>query len=295
MIRFVKHIGIILLIIISLMILLDKAYSYVFKNSEPRSKVQKILQLTDDHYDYIFLGSSRTENHIDCEVITRITGRSCINFGISGGSIGDMLVLLRLMDANRVTYEKVFLQLDYNYNGSGLSQNFKARLMPFIDEPAVRNELLIVGLDNAQKNIPFYRFLKNDRVIGFRELASSILNKKPRTDLNVGFAPKIGIGNKVSTSFPPVINQFNEEVAAIVSIVKEKEKKIQFFTAPYCSEVKGRVNAINQLKQRVPDLWDYSTIYDHEPAYFYNCGHLNIEGAQDFSRIIAERDLLKAN
>ncbi len=288
---FLKHIGMILLIITTLMILFDVSYSYVFKVSEPRSKIQKILQLSDTHYDYIFLGSSRTENHIDCEVIKEVTGKSCINFGISGGSIGDMAVLLRLIEANNVTFEKVFLQLDYNYNASGLSQNFKARLMPFINEPTVREELTLVGLDKTEKYIPFYRFMKNDQVVGFRELVSSIINKTPKTDINVKFAPKKGIGLEVATSFPEVIHNSNSEVAAIANLVASKDKVLQFFTAPYCPEVKGRELAIKELKRRVKGLWDYSNLYDEQLDYFFNCGHLNIMGARDFSRIIAQREL----
>ena len=289
--RFLKHITILFLIIVGLMVVLDKAYSYVFKHSEPRSKIQKILQLSDKHYEYVFLGSSRTENHIDCEIITKITVKSCVNFGFSGGSIGDMYILLKLMDTNNVSFDKVFLQLDYNYNSAGLSPNFKARLMPFINEPIIKNELSAVGLGVGQKNIPFYRFMKNDKVIGFREFVSSVVNKKPRTDINVGFLPKTGVGSAISTSFPEFINESNEELVAIEYLVEDKGKAIQFFSAPYCSEVERRGSAMKDLKERVYNLWDYSNLYDSRPEYFFNCGHLNIEGAKDFSYIIAQRDL----
>ena len=287
--RFLKHITILFLIIVGLMVVLDKAYSYVFKHSEPRSKIQKILQLSDKHYEYVFLGSSRTENHIDCEIITKITGKSCVNFGISGGSIGDMYILLKLMDANNLSFDKVFLQLDYNYNSTGLSSNFKARLMPFINEPVINNELRAVGISNAEKNIPFYRFMENDKVIGFREFVSSMVNKNPKKDFNIGFAPKIGVGNFVSTSFPQFINESNDEVMAIERLVKAKGKTIQFFTSPYCSEVKNRERAMRDLKERVYSLWDYSNLYDNRPEYFFNCGHLNIEGAQHFTKLLVEK------
>lgn len=284
-----------MVMVTGLMVILDTMYSYVFKASEPRSKIQKILQVSERHYDYVFLGSSRTENHIDCEIITKITGRSCINFGISGGTIGDMLVLMKLMEVNKVTYDKVFLQVDYNYNHKGLSANFKARLMPFVNEPLVRKELDIVGMGNAQKIVPFYRFMKNDKVIGFREFVTSVLNKKPRTDLNVGFAPKEGIGNIAATSFPKVIRESNTEIEVLKDFVQANKKELFFFTAPYCSEVNGRERAMKQIKKRLPELWDYSNLYDDTYEYFYNCGHLNIHGAQDFSRIIANRELLKTN
>ncbi len=277
------------------MVILDIAYSYVFKKSEPRSKIQKILQLSDAHYEYVFLGSSRTENHIDCKIITEITGKSCINFGISGGSIGDMVVLMRLMEANNVKFEKAFLQLDYNYNHRGLSSNFKARLMPFINEGSVKSELDMVAIEKAQKTIPFYRFMKNDQVIGFREFFSSMINKKPRTDLNVGFAPKIGVGKYVATSFPKQISTSSIEVEALQALIDDMGKELQFFTAPYCPDVQRRETAMKQLNKRVARLWDYSSLYDNKETFFFNCGHLNKMGAEDFSRIIAQREIQNEN
>lgn len=292
---FFKHIGKIVFIAVGLMVVLDICYSYVFKHSEPRSKIQKILQVSNVNYNYVFLGSSRTENHIDCEIITQITGKSCINFGISGGTIGDMVVLMKLMEANELTYDKVFLQVDYNYNHKGLSANFKARLMPFINEPAVKRELSLLGIDQSIKTVPFYRYIKNDQVIGFREFMTSVLNKKPKTDLNIGFAPKIGIGNLVSSSLPSAINDKNNEIMILKELVIHQGGELQFFTAPFCSKKQGIDDFMNLVKEKIPGLWDYSRIYADRDEFFYNCGHLNKNGASDFSQILAKQELLNTN
>ena len=287
--RFFKYIGLLVVVVLALMLVLDAAYSYTFKHSEPRSKIQKILQLEGAYYDYVFLGSSRTENHIDCAIIEQLTGKSCINMGISGGSIGDMVVLMQLMQARNVTFDQVLLQLDYNYNSTGLSPNFKARLMPFIKEPAVSEALTTVGLSKAERYIPFYRYMKNDQVIGFREFVSSVLNRKPQTDIDIGFLPKTGIGDGIATSFPMEIAASNEEVTALLDFMDSIEKSIQFFTAPYCPKVQRRDAAMKQLESRVANLWNYVAVYDTQAEYYFNCGHLNKEGAQDFSKKLANR------
>src|SRR5690606_13822915 len=67
-------------ITILLMFFLDKGYSHAFKNAQHRSKINNILQSKNKHYDVAFFGSSRTKNHIDCKLITELTGKSCINF-----------------------------------------------------------------------------------------------------------------------------------------------------------------------------------------------------------------------
>jgi len=287
MTKFFKHIIVVFVITVGLMIVLDVSYSYVFKKSEARSKIQSILQQKNTHYDYIFLGSSRTENHIDCEIIKKITGKSCVNYGISGGSIGDMLVLIKLLNAKGISYNEVMLQIDYSYNHKGLSENFKARLMPFIDEPAIKQELDKVSIGKSNELVPFYRYMTNDKVIGFREFFSSILGKKPKTDLAVGFAPKVGIGDGLAGSFPEKIKESNLELQALEQLVVSRGKSISYFTAPYCPKIKNREYFTAELSKRFKNYTDYSSLFNNEPKYFFNCGHLNIEGAREFSKILS--------
>src|SRR5690606_26152499 len=100
-----------------LMLILEIAFNYAYEQGVVRSKLQKVLSMdSDDRYDYVFLGSSRTENTIDCEVVEKLTGRSCINIGISGSSLEDSNILLQLLTQKGVQYKNVFVQVDYTYN-----------------------------------------------------------------------------------------------------------------------------------------------------------------------------------
>jgi len=282
-------------IVIILMYGLDLIYSHTFKNGIPRNKIQKILQTKNVHYNMVFLGSSRTENHIDCELVEQLTGKSCINFGLSGGTIGDMLILLTLADSNGLTFDDVFLQVDYNFNSKGLSNNFKASLIPFIKNRDIRQELKKDTENFYYNYIPFYRYMKYDKVVGFRESLLAFIKKKPKTNLEVGFNPKSGIGLTQSGKLPLNYNQKNEEIESIVKLIQAKDANINFFTAPYCKDMKNR-NQFNVLKSRLDNISNYSAIFDNNEAYFFNCGHLNIEGARAFTKIlIKDFYTLKAN
>ncbi len=285
--RFLIYLIKIIGIVIVLMYTLDAIYSYTFENGIPRNKIQKILQLKNKHYDLAFLGSSRTENHIDCELIEQITGKSCINLGISGGTIGDMLILMTLAESKGITFNKVFLQVDYAYNHTGISNNFRASLSPFINNSNVKKELNKGKERGYYSYIPFYRYMKYDKVVGFREFLSVLLKRKPKTDLDVGFSAKKGKGLAVSGKLPNKFNDKNEELNALFKLMDKNNSKLICFTAPYCKAVENREN-LNVLKSRIPSLLYYVSIFDKHPEYFYNCGHLNIEGARQFTRILIE-------
>jgi hypothetical protein len=272
-------------IVIVLMYTLDALYSYTFQNGLPRNKIQKILQLNNQHYDIAFLGSSRTENHIDCEMIEQLTGKSCINLGISGGTIGDMLVLMMLAESKGITFGKVLLQVDYSYNRRGMSNNFRAGLVPFSNNSVIKKQLNKYEDNYYYNNIPFYRYMKYDKVVGFREFLSVLLNKKPKTNLEIGFSPKKGNGLWVSGKLPTSFKANNDEIDALYDLLEKNDSELICFTAPFCKNIENR-EVMSLLKSKIPSLLYYISIFDDYPEYFFNCGHLNIEGAQQFTRII---------
>tara|TARA_R110002096_G_scaffold162941_1_gene330223 strand:- start:396 stop:1283 length:888 start_codon:yes stop_codon:yes gene_type:complete len=285
----------ILAVVFVSMYMLDKLYTYTFQNGTPRNKIQKILKLQDAHYDYAFFGSSRTENHIDCELIEQLTGKSCVNFGISGGTNGDMLTLMILAESNKITFDNVVLQVDHNFNLRGLSNNFKASLVPFIFNDDVKQELKKDKNNFYYYNIPFYRYLKYDKVVGFREFLSTILNRKPKTDLDMGFKPKTGMGMGVYGDIPYITDKNNQEIESIIKLIEKRGANLTFFTAPYCKNVNNR-DRLKALKTRIPSLLDYVTIFDNNEEYFFNCGHLNVDGAQELTKIlIKDINTFKAN
>ena len=140
---FFKYIGVISIIIVVVLLLLDVIYTAAYQNEVPRNKVQLVANMKESHIDYIFLGSSRTENHIDCELVEKLTGKSCINLGIQGGRLNDYKILVRLLKHNSISFEKLFVQVDYIYNFKGHSPSFIASFMPFLNSNNLPPNLII--------------------------------------------------------------------------------------------------------------------------------------------------------
>jgi hypothetical protein len=274
-----------------LMFSMDNIYSYAFKNGQPRSKIQNILQLKNKHYDVAFFGSSRTEQHVDCKLITELTGRSCVNFGISGGSPGDMLILMKLAANRKFTFNQVFMQVDYNYNSSGITKYFKANLVPFIGDPIVKEQLLLYKEEFFYRRLPFYRFMVFDKVVGIREATASFLKLSQNTNIEIGFLPNHGIGKATAGSFPEKIKNTSEELDQMQKLYKDTNTTIDFFTAPYCKEVKNR-DFIDEVQLKLPELHNYIGLLDDKDQYFFNCGHLNDIGAGIFTKTLV-KDLLQ--
>jgi hypothetical protein len=289
--NFFKNLIAISVITLILMFFLDNFYSYAFKNGQPRSKIQNILQLKNKHYDVAFFGSSRTENNIDCKLITKLTGMSCANFGISGGSPGDMLILMKLAENRKISFNQVFMQVDYNYNSSGITKYFKANLIPFMDDPIVKDQLLLYKEEFFYRWIPFYRFMVFDKVVGIREATASFLKLRQNTNIAIGFSPKQGIGKATAGSFAETIKDKSQELTQMQKLYKNTNTTLEFFTSPYCKEVKNR-DFMDKVQLKLPGLHNYVDLFDDKDEYFFNCGHLNEAGAGVFTKTLV-KDLLQ--
>ncbi len=289
--KFIQYIITISAITILLMFSLDTIYSYAFKNGQPRSKIQNILQLKKQHYNLAFFGSSRTLRHIDCNLITELTGKSCINFGITAGSPGDMLILMKLAEERNISFDVVFMQVDYNFESSGITGLFKANLVPFINEPAIKNQLEAYKEEFYYRWIPFYRFMIYDKIVGIREATASSLKLKHNTNIEIGFSPGQGIGKAVAGNFPKTIQDKSPELNQMQELYNNTETRLEFFTSPYCDEVENR-NYMDKVQLKLPGLHNYISLFDDKDEYFYDCGHLNEAGAKVFTKTIV-KDLIE--
>ena len=291
---FVKQIVIILGIIVACLYVLDALYEQVLSKGKARSKIQHIVNMSNTHYDYAFFGSSRVENHIDCDLIEKLTGKTCVNFGMAGTSLADLTLALDILTYNECTFDTVLIQVDYGYNKTGRTKVFESQLIPSMKHPVVKK-----AFENHPKkwqyaNIPFYRFMVNDKVLGLRELTATVMKKEAKVDFENGFVPLYGVARNVRGAFPEKIARDNPSYHKLLAFASNTKTEVIFFTAPYCKEVKN-AKFIGTLKTEIPTLIDYTQIYDSVPRFFKDCGHLNREGAMDFSRIIAEDLLTPSN
>ncbi|RKE97976.1 hypothetical protein [Ichthyenterobacterium magnum] len=285
---FLKHIGLLSIVIVVLLCVLDLAYTWVYEHSDPRNKTQFILSLKEsDTLDYVFLGSSRVENTIVTSKIKALTDKTVLNLGTQGAKLDDVNIFLQLLLSRNIKINKVFIQVDYLFNFESSSDIVRSQSLPFIRKHSIIKTYLQKTDSSFNLNyyLPFYRYAKNDYRVGFREFVASSINRKAVVNFNDGFLPLYGKMKSSSIStLPKTILKQNKSFDIIDSICRKNKIDVIYFCAPFCQNLKNR-DYVDSLKIRIPNFKDFSEVVTNN-ALFQNCSHLNEEGANYFTELL---------
>ena len=278
--------------IVMMLLVLDLAFTNVYKNSYPRTKFQYVRSLKNQKKDFIFIGSSRVENGIVPSVLYQKTKKNAVNLGFQAARLADIYTILQLIKSYNIQYETIFIQVDYNFNMGGHSTIFQSQMMPFIRENSITKQYNDCYAESPWANyyVPFYRYCNNDLKIGFREIFSNLVNKKTNSITNQGYGALHGNSNKLMGSLPSNCLGDNSTFDSIQSFVKQNKMKVKFYCAPFCNNIENK-NYISKLKARIPGFIDFSKAITDDKM-FVNCNHLNDSGAKLFTAIFAEQVLM---
>jgi len=285
--KFFKYIGFLVIVVIALLYLLEWLYTNTYTNGLARNKVSYVLSINDKYIDYIFLGSSRVDNNIDAAVIETITGKKALNLGVQEAKLDDYFLMLQLLKKQNITAKIIFIQVDYIYNMDGSSEILKSYLMPYMEDEVISTYIKERDSNYYKlKYLPFYKYLVYDYKLGFREHFNTFINKKSKLNLENGYDAKYGnVSSTLQASLPKTINKESKTITAINEFAKDNNIKVVYFMAPFCFDTKNK-DFSRKLKQKIPGLLDYSQLFS-EDNYFYNCSHLNNQGAKEFSKKVA--------
>lgn len=273
--------------------LLNRVYDYVYLNSEPRNKISLLVKKKEKKADYIFIGSSRVQNHINTKIVEELTGKAALNLGDQGAKVSDYELFIKLLIERKNLPEIIFLQIDYVFNHQNNSKIASSFGIPFIStSEVVRNHFIKHDPHNAflYHKIPFYKYAVNDFKLGFREFFLNLINRKPALDLDDGFNPLIGNFPNQKASLPNYIVKSNEAFNEIVKLTKENGINLKVFIAPYCKNTEN-LDYVSKLKTKILNFSDFSQVITNE-KYFQNCGHLNVSGANKFTEILVNELIL---
>jgi hypothetical protein len=288
---FVKHILKVVLMLVISACVLDFVYTYVYKNSPPQNKVQYINSLKNQKFDYIFIGSSRVENSVIAEEIEKKTNKKTINLGIKGLKLKDMSCIIKLLKEYNVSYQKIFIQLDYSFNNEEESSKFFSfELLPFCGSS---NLIIDSYLKSTNENflfykyIPFVKYTDSDQLIGFRKIISSLKNKPSAFKLNKGYEPLYGFSSRQPEKIPKIVNKKNKYFSEINIFAKSKNLNVIYFSSPVSSDTKN-LDYFDKLKTQIPEINNFhNTLNDHK--YFSDNLHVNDDGAIVFTTILIEK------
>lgn len=275
-----------IIIIIVLAVLLDYAYTSVYLQSNNRNKVDYVYNSKNRNYDVVILGSSRANNHFVSEMFED-KGFRTFNYGMSGGHLFEASLLLKLMIERKYEIKNLILEADLNLSNDHQAEGVSARFLPYIHNSEIVKKHFENEVDfNELYYIPFYRYLKYETRIGFREFFFSLINKKSKLLDHGGYYAlgnkKGNMKNNIVNLKPLVHNKYYQEIKSLC-----KKNNINFIAVmtPMCENVVG-MNYFEKVKKAYPEIHNYENVVV-ENKYFSSCGHMNDTGAKIFTaRII---------
>jgi len=279
----------ILVITILTAIVLDALYTYVFLQSANRGKIETVFNSKAQKLDVVILGSSRANNHFVSQMFED-KGLKTFNYGMSGGHLFEASLMLKLMIERKYEIKNVIVEADLNLSNDHEAEGIAAKFLPYI-----HNSTVIKNHFSSQENfnefyyIPFYRYIKYDSKIGFRETFFTLVHKKTNALDNLGYYPlekhKNGnMKNNIAKLKPLKHNKYYEEIK---NLCKANHINLIAIMTPMCENVVG-MNYFDKVKKAYPEIYNYENVVI-ENKYFASCGHMTDEGARMFTaRIIKD-------
>lgn len=288
--KFIVFIFRVLFAIFLLLVLLDLIYTGVYIQSSNRGKIDYVYNSRARDYDVVILGSSRANNHFVSKMFED-RGLKTFNYGMSGSSLFESSLMLKLMIERKYAIKNVIIEADLNLANEGRSDGIASKFLPYIHD----SELIENHFSNEKDfwqlyYVPFYRYVTYDIQIGFREMILNVLHKKTVHLQNGGY---IALGNEKGNmeydlrDLKPIHNKYYEEIKKICS-----ENKINLIAVmtPMCENAKG-LNYFQKVNTVYPEIYNYENVVQGN-QYFSSCGHMNDVGARLFTARIV-RDFFK--
>jgi len=279
---FILKMSILLLVVA---IALDFGFTTIYKQSKNRGKIDYVFNSTARKYDVVILGSSRANNHFVSDLFEK-QGLKTFNFGMSGGHLFEASLLLKLMIERKYEIKNVILEADLNLSNDHQAEGISAKYLPYLhSSETVRKHFKNEEDFNELYYIPFYRYLKFETKIGFRDMFKVATNEKTSILDHNGYyslgKTKGNMKNNIVNLNPLPHNKFYEEIKAVC-----KANKINFIAimTPMCENVTG-MNYFDKVHKGYPEIHNYENAVVAN-KYFSSCGHMNDVGARMFTNVI---------
>lgn len=272
-------------ILLLTLVLLDVAYTSIYHQSNSRNKISYLYNSKNLEYDVIFLGSSRVNNHFVPQIFNN-QGYKTFNFGLTRSRLQESALMLKLMVERQYKIKNLILQVDLNINTNDHSEAIRSLFMPYLHtSETIRNHYKNIDEYNALLYIPFYRYINYDARIGFREFYHSAIHKRTNALDNDGFYPLLKNQRPMISAdlskYSPKKNAAYEEIKAIC---KKNNINLIAMSTPMCTSTINR-EYFKELQSVYPEIHNFEDAVTDD-KYFSTCGHMNKEGAEEFTKIV---------
>ncbi len=283
--KFILNIIKIIALLCLTMVVLDALYTTAYINSSERSKIDYLYNTKDKNYDVVFLGSSRINNHLVPKIFSD-NGYKTFNFGITRSRLEESALMLKMMVERNYKIKNLILQVDININTDDHSEAIRSLFMPYLHwSKTIRDHYRTIPEYNQLLYIPFYRYMHYDARIGFREMYYSLIHKRTNALENEGFNPLVSNQHPLIpadlSKYAPKRNKSYEEIK---KICLANHINLIAITTPMCMETINR-DYFNHLNEIYPEIRRFENAVTDD-KYFSTCGHMNKDGATEFTKIV---------
>jgi hypothetical protein len=272
---------------------------------------QRLTELFErnTNYNLLFIGSSRTHSNINPFMVDSICNMNSYNAGVEGGNLLEFKMTFDAYLENHPAPELLVLTLDLS--SFDLSRKFfnYTQYFPFINNRIIDSTLSKNGHNTWPIKIaPFLEFIDYDDFLkgnALKGITGAGGNEIPPGDFQYkGYLSNTNHAIIVSDTIQKVstlsisdtaINYLNQ----IIKKCKEKQIKTIFTYAPeYQKELQKHISNATEIftliskianDNGIPYLRDDSLAICKDSKLFVNPGHLNTNGAAQYSSILGKK------
>ncbi|UAB81212.1 hypothetical protein INR76_00200 [Marixanthomonas sp. SCSIO 43207] len=265
------------------MVVLDLFYTYVYNTGSYRNKVMWMRDMESVSLDYAVFGNSRANYSINPDIIYDKTGKEGLNFGINASGPFEVYLTIKEFLKKHST-ERIFVQVDYTFYQTTPDDVGQLSWIPYLKEKQIIQEFKKSEPHYTYLYyVPFYRYLKYDSRVGFRNMALSFIRKPPNFLNNRGYLEREGNLKNDEYYEYTLQAKSNPYINKITELCKNNNIDIVYFTAP----IYKPSETFSALENNLSNYYDLSESINKK-KYFSDHTHLNTAGAMLFTNKFIE-------
>lgn len=259
---------------------LDFVYTKLYLRSDKRGKIGYVYNSKPKTIDVVILGSSRAYYHIVTPIFTE-KGLKAFNYGMEGSKLFESDLILKLLIEKKNKIKNVILEVDLtlNSNNPNYSEANGLKFLPyFYDSETIRNQYANSKENNFAYLIPFYRFMKYDVKLGFREMFLNAIDKKNNEQNDGGYSGLFSSNKILKMDLSTAVASRNKYYEDIKMLCNKHNINLIAIMTPVCSNTQGK-DYFEKINKIYPEIHNYQNVVT-EDKYFSSCGHLTDAGAK---------------
>ena len=254
--------------------------------------------------EIILAGSSRTLYQLNPKVIDSVTGLNSFNFGLNAASIKTSCNVIRYAIQHLSSSKLVVLNIDYSMFAVDKDPYKDPYYYPYENDTAafIMNN---TGQMNTLHKLKLFDISLYDDYVKYAGIDGLLRPRRKQPGEYKGFLPHYELHDFEAPGLDflykrniPVSEKGFELLKTIIDLCKQNNKQLVLVLAPYANTyfptkyIDNYYDIINNtdsiaLQNNIP-FFKYTNLpFANDNGYFYNTNHMNIRGADIYSKMLA--------